>query len=129
MNIDLLKHNFDAYRAAILMLNSTGKAAIIHPTGTGKSFIGFKLAEEHQGALICWLTPSEYIYATQLENLTATGSDVPKNIRFFTYAKLMLMSESELTELRPDYIILDEFHRCGAEMWGQGVQNLLDMYE
>ena len=27
-----------------------------------------------------------------------------------------------------NYIILDEFHRCGAEMWGEGVNRLLDMY-
>ena len=24
-----------------------------------------------------------------------------------------------LQKLRPDYIILDEFHRCGAEIWGR----------
>ena len=40
----------------------------------------------------------------------------------------MLMSETELSGIRPDYIILDEFHRCGAEMWGKGVQSLLKMY-
>ena len=31
-------------------------------------------------------------------------------------------------EIKPDYIILDEFHRCGAEMWGQGVKRLLNIY-
>lgn len=77
---------------------------------------------------ICWLSPGEYIFKTQCENLTATGSAVPNNIAFFTYAKLMLMTDAELGEIKPDYIILDEFHRCGAEMWGKGVKNLLDKY-
>ena len=40
----------------------------------------------------------------------------------------MNMCREEISEINPDYIVLDEFHRCGAEMWGQGVQNLLDIY-
>ena len=41
MAICLYEHNQSAYRAAEAMLSSEGKAAVIHPTGTGKSFIGF----------------------------------------------------------------------------------------
>jgi len=39
MAITLFQHNADAYVSALNMLGETGKAAIIHPTGTGKSFI------------------------------------------------------------------------------------------
>ncbi len=59
------------------MLETTGKAAIIHPTGTGKSFIGFKLCEDFPEKKICWLSPSEYIFRTLLENLAANS--MPKN--------------------------------------------------
>lgn len=128
MSMELFKHNADAYASAVTMMHETGKAAIIHPTGTGKSFIGFKLCEEHPASIICWLSPSEYIFKTQVENLKATGVCPPANIRFFTYAKLMYMSEQERKEIQPAYIILDEFHRCGADMWGQGVQELLRTY-
>lgn len=41
--ISLFEHNRTAYESACEMLAQTGKAAVIHPTGTGKSFIGFKL--------------------------------------------------------------------------------------
>ncbi len=150
--IDLFEHNQTAYESALRLLHDTGKAAIVHPTGTGKSFIGFKLCEDHPLANVCWLGPSEYIFRTQVENVMkacgrlcgeALGEQGCKkaskqsekkflsshnNIQFFTYAKLMLMTEAELAEINPGYIILDEFHRCGAEMWGQGVQNLLGMY-
>ena len=126
MSILLFPHNQEAYEAALAMLLETGKAAVIHPTGTGKSFIGFKLCEEHPAARVCWLSPSEYIFKTQLENLKAAADGFqPENIQFFTYARLMLMGEAEMQEIRPDYIILDEFHRAGAEMWGRGVQRLL----
>ena len=129
MAISLYPHNASAYEAAVSMLAERGKAAIVHPTGTGKSFIGFKLCADHPGKTVCWLSPSEYIFQTQLENLRdAAGGYRPENICFFTYAKLMLMEEAELASIKPDYIILDEFHRCGAEQWGAGVQRLLSLY-
>lgn len=129
MAISLFKHNQDAYDLATQMMQRTGKAAVIHPTGTGKSFIAFKLCEEHPDKTICWLSPSEYIFRTQLENLEkVTSGYMPPNIRFFTYAKLMNMSAQEVEQIGPDYIVLDEFHRCGAEMWGQGVQILLTAF-
>ncbi len=126
--IKLFEHNEAAYISAVRMLKETGKAAVIHPTGTGKSFIAFKLCYDNADKKICWLSPGEYIFKTQCENLAAAGSAVPRNIAFFTYAKLMLMTDAELEEIKPDYIILDEFHRCGAEMWGQGVKRLLNLY-
>lgn len=127
--IHLFEHNKTAYYSVISMLKETGKAAVIHPTGTGKSFIGFKLCEDNQDKIICWLSPSEYIFNTQLENLgKVSGGWKPKNIRFFTYSRLMNLSKDELIAIHPDYIILDEFHRCGADEWGKGVKNLLAIY-
>ena len=127
--IELFAHNKTAYDSAVSMLSDVGKAAIIHPTGTGKSFIGFKLCEDHPDGTVCWLSPSEYIFKTQLENLAkASEGYAPENVRFFTYAKLMLLSEAEIDEIAPDFIILDEFHRCGAQEWGKGVEKLLKAY-
>ena len=128
MAIQLFEHNLQAYNAAVAMLAETGKAAIIHPTGTGKSFIGFKLCEDNQSKTVCWLSPSEYIFKTQLEALKKASDFVPENIKFYTYAKLMLMSEYEIADIKPDFIVLDEFHRCGAEMWGRGVKALLSSF-
>lgn len=46
MSLKLFEHNQSAFISVIEMLSVTGKAAVIHPTGTGKSYIGFKLCEE-----------------------------------------------------------------------------------
>ena len=131
MGIELFLHNQIAYESAVKLMETTGKAAIIHPTGTGKSFIAFKLAEDHPNSRICWLAPSEYIYWTQLENLSRVqngGERFPMDhVQFLTYARLMKENGARLKALEPDYIILDEFHRCGATEWGKGVQRLLDM--
>ena len=102
------------------MLEREKMAAVIHPTGTGKSLIAFKLAEEHPSEKFLWLSPSEYIYQTQLENL---GMEFD-NIQFMSYSRLM-KNEDSIETLHPDYIILDEFHRCGAAEWGKSVRKLL----
>ena len=110
----LFEHNQKAYKAAVSMMEETGKAAVIHPTGTGKSFIGFQLCTDHKKERICWLSPSEYIYRTQREKWLLAGGEEIINLCFMTYAKLMRLSEKELAVLNPSYLILDEFHRLGA---------------
>lgn len=61
MNLDLFPHNKAAYHAASRMLEDEGKAAIVHPTGTGKSFIAFQLCADYPDKTVCWLSPSAYI--------------------------------------------------------------------
>lgn len=128
MALKLFEHNAAAYYAAVNMMKQTGKAAIIHPTGTGKSFIGFKLAEDNPNKRILWLTPSEYIVKTQLENLNAEGGFNAENITFITYARLMMMSDDDINDLKPDYMVCDELHRLGAECWGDGYNRLCICY-
>ncbi len=187
MKLNLFSHNKAAYEAVINLLEEAGKAAVIHPTGTGKSFVAFELAMENPDKKVLWLAPSEYIYKTQQESLaklmqadanattpstanhsanTSTQSTADhsanattpstanhsanvstlsyinpganttiqnptrikiaaaSNITFMTYQKLMLNEES-ISKLCPDYIILDEFHRCGATEWGKSVSKLI----
>ncbi|MBR1473337.1 MAG: DEAD/DEAH box helicase family protein [Paludibacteraceae bacterium] len=129
MSISLFPHNQRAYRALTGMIETEHRACIIHPTGTGKSFIGFKYCEDHPEKAVLWLSPSEYIFKTQIENLkAATNGWQPENLSFLTYAKLLQLCTEEISELNPDAIIFDEFHRCGAEQWGKGVQRLLNAY-
>ena len=45
--LQLFAHNEKAYHAAVRMTEQYGKAAIVHPTGTGKSYIAFKLIEDN----------------------------------------------------------------------------------
>ena len=131
MALALFEHNAKAYQAAAVMLAQYGKAAVVHPTGTGKSYIAFKLIEDHPDAAFLWLSPSEYIFKTQIEGLQKQDPDFPlAKIHFFTYAKLMWCTPEQLEEiaaLHPAYIIMDEFHRAGAERWGEKVQKLLEL--
>ncbi len=129
MAIELFRHNQEAYEAAVAMLEAVGKACVIHPTGTGKSFIGFKLCEDNPDKTVLWLSPSEYIFKTQLENLAKVSNDyVPENIVFMTYAKLSMMSDEDIKQLSFDYVVLDEFHRGGSEIWGAHLNTLLSEF-
>ena len=127
----LFEHNEKAYRAAVRMMEQYGKAAIVHPTGTGKSYIAFKLIEDNPDKVVIWLSPSEYIFKTQLESLKRNDPDFPlANIHFYTYAKLMCCTQAQLDEIaaqKPAYIIFDEFHRAGAGCWGESTVALLKL--
>ena len=124
----LFPHNQTAYEAVLSMLDQYGKACVIHPTGTGKSFIGFQYAVEHPEERIIWLAPSGYIYETQLENWKRAGGTMPGNISFYTYAKLTILTPNELEELKPDTILADEMHRTGASVWGAATWNVIEKY-
>lgn len=73
--IDLFPHNLRAYKSAVNMLDETGRTAIIHPTGTGESFIAFKLCEDNADKRIPWASPSEYIFKTQVENPRSVSNE------------------------------------------------------
>ena len=127
----LFEHNEKAYHAAVRMMDQYGKAAIVHPTGTGKSYIAFKLIEDNPEKVVIWLSPSEYIFKTQLKSLKRNDPDFPlANVHFYTYAKLVCCTQAQLDEIaaqKPAYIILDEFHRAGAECWGESAVALLKL--
>ena len=131
MALRLFEHNEKAYHAAVRMMEQYGKAAIVHPTGTGKSYIAFKLIEDNPEKVVLWLSPSEYIFKTQLESLKRNDPDFPlANVHFYTYAKLMCCTQAQLDDIvaqKPAYIILDEFHRAGAECWGESTVALLKL--
>ena len=96
----LFEHNKKAYHAAVRMMEQYGKAAIVHPTGTGKSYIAFKLIEDNPEKVVIWLSPSEYIFKTQLESLKRNDPDFPlANVHFYTYAKLMCCTQAQLDEI------------------------------
>ena len=131
MALCLFEHNERAYHAAVRMMEQYGKAAIVHPTGTGKSYIAFKLIEDNPEATVLWLSPSEYIFKTPVESLKRNDPVFPlANVHFYTYAKLMCCTQAQLDDIaaqKPAYIILDEFHRAGAECWGESTVALLKL--
>ena len=124
--IELYPHNQAALNHLEEALKYTRRAAVIQPTGTGKSFVALAFIERRPNNSFLYLAPSTHIF-NQLKH-HAGHTDVLLHTTLMTYQKLCLLHEDELGKLEPDYIILDEFHRCGADDWGSAVDHLLALY-
>lgn len=122
--INLYPHNQQTYNKILEGWGKSNKVAIVQATGTGKGFIILKCIEDRQETNKILLCPSQYII-NHLEK--QMGGFLP-NTTPLTYSKLSLMSNMEIGNLNPEMIFLDEFHRCGAEVWGEGVQRLLSHF-
>ena len=120
--IELYDHNKEAYEKTIDMLDKEKRCCIIHPTGTGKSYIALKWLYENRDKKSLFVTSSlsivDNIEWTIRENGMSLEEDFP-NLKIITYSKLM-----KNPYIDADNIVLDEFHRAGAEKWGEGVKEL-----
>jgi len=59
--VELRKHNKEAYEKVKDTIRNGNRAAVIHPTGTGKSYIALKLLEENKDKKEIYLAPSNSI--------------------------------------------------------------------
>lgn len=122
MTIDLYPHNQRAYDLVKEEWKSNNRACVVQPTGTGKSFVIMRCIQDFHNAII--ITPREYI----INHLQEKLNQYELETTIMTYCKLMRLTQDHIEEINPDLIVLDEFHHCGAECWGNGVQRLLSAY-
>jgi superfamily II DNA or RNA helicase len=120
--IELLAHNKRAYNDSKELFIHSNKVAVVHATGTGKSYIILKFLSDFIDKRCLVLAPSKYI----LKQIKSKFIWSLQNTKMMTYAKLARISEKEMEDFKFDFIVLDEFHRCGAKEWGKGVQILLN---
>lgn len=127
-NIHLLPHNEEAFVKLKKCLEDNQLVAINHATGTGKSFIILKYLYENKDKRILFLSPS-YPINDQLmqEHTKELGIDVNEfnKIDTLIYGTLLKLDMEELAN-NYDIVVLDEYHRCGAEKWGEKVNELLE---
>lgn len=120
----LHKHNRETYQNMVELFQEHNRVAAVQPTGTCKSFLILQLIADNSEKQFLIASPSVYIF-TQLQTHAVKYSVSLENCSFVTFSKLSAMSENELSEIQADYIILDEFHRCGATEWSKGVERIL----
>lgn len=130
MSVKLEPHNVTGYGAITEEFKTQNRTALIRPTGTGKSFIALKLIEDNEGKKVIYLAPSRPILQQFRNNMKQNGIKYKdannKNlVEEYTYQKLLSMLKNDELHLEADYIILDEFHHCGAPEWGFAVEELL----
>lgn len=122
--IELYAHNQLTYEKCKELWKRSNYVAVVQATGTGKSYLIAKVMADHLDQKKLVMAPSNYILEQQ-------RSEVPwasNSTNFMTYAKAANLTENEIKNLNAKLIVLDEFHRCGAEVWGAGVQRILKTY-
>lgn len=125
--IELYPHNQIAYDKLRDMLSQSDRACVIQPTGTGKFVIIAKLVQDNPDKRFLLLGTNDYMYIDQMDNLEKIAPGFhPENLQFKTYSAAMVSAKNEHVTLQYDYIILDEFHHCGASEWSKGVQWFID---
>jgi len=122
--IELFAHNRNTYYRINELWDNYRHVAVIQATGTGKSFLIAKVLADFLDKRKVVLAPSNYILEQQQSKMPWLSSSTD----YLTYAKLARMNSKEIKALDAGLIVLDEFHRCGAEVWGSGVKKLLDCH-
>ena len=128
MGIELYKHNAIAYEKVTKMFETENRVCVVHPTGCGKSFISLKWLEENRNKRAIFLAPSVSILRQITKHIEDSGMsmrDFPF-LKRYTYSKLSRMTSEEISKLNVDMIVLDEFHRCGANEWSKGIAELIN---
>lgn len=130
MSMTLNPVNEAAFQKAVQSLETLNRAAVFHPTGTGKSCIAWKVVEAHPQTTFFWLVAGAQRLALRQAELTRyNGGTLPGNVRFCDCEKLAATPEQwvRLWEQKPGCIVLDCYHELSAVCWAQSVQKLLRM--
>lgn len=131
MSMTLNPVNEAAFQKAVQSLETLNRAAVFHPTGTGKSCIAWKVVEAHPQTTFFWLVAGAQRLALRQAELTRyNGGTLPGNVRFCDCEKLAAATPEQwvrLGEQTPGCIVLDCYHELSAVCWAQSVQKLLRM--
>ena len=131
MSMTLNPVNEAAFQKAVQSLETLNRAAVFHPTGTGKSCIAWKVVEAHPQTTFFWLVAgAQRLALRQAELARYNGGTLPGNVRFCDCEKLAAATPEQwvrLGEQKPGCIVLDCYHELSAVCWAQSVQKLLRM--
>lgn len=134
--LKLEEHQEKAYKNVERLFGEKGKAAVIFPTGCGKSFVVLKYILEHPDERILFLSPRnaikdqmyEYIVRfiggdfRPIEEIQAESGNMKNaakqyipNIECMLYQTIMGINEKDnidelIIRLNPDVIVIDEMH-------------------
>lgn len=118
MRTTLYNHNKTAYQKVMRAFEIADRTCVVHPTGTGKSFLIAAVSESYKKVLI--LGPNTFV----LDQVHSVLKWRKRGVEYMTYQTLNL-TENPHTDY--DLICLDEFHRTGAPEWGAAVDRLLEL--
>lgn len=143
--LELLPHQEEAYKGVEKLFVEKGKAAVIFPTGCGKSFVLLKYILEHPNERILFLSPRNSIKEQMYEyivrfiggdfrpvediqkesgSLKQAAKQYIHNIECMLYQTIMGIGEKDsindvMDNLEPDLIVVDEMHHLKTKKDGE----------
>ena len=150
--LELLPHQEEAYTEVEKLFKEKGKAAVVFPTGCGKSFVLLKYILEHPDDRILFLSPRhaikdqmyEYIVryiggdSRPIEEIKQESGSLKQaakkyipNIECMLYQTIMGLEEKVsidemIGKLKPDIIIVDEMHHLKTKSIREAGNKVLD---
>ena len=130
--VGLYDHNIKSYEKLTDGLKKDNIAAIVHATGTGKSYNAIQYLYDNKNKKALYLAPTnsiiEHIEKVIEENPNLDRKKDFPNLSFRTYQSLINLSLEEIKNLDIDILILDEFHHLGAPIWGKLVELIIQTH-
>ena len=146
-NDDILyEHNQQPYIKLVDAIEKNGKGCAVHATGTGKMYLAIKWLNDNPDEPFVYIAPTNVILNKFVDNLIEVyfpdkadklkklaledeikylEQNLGFDLHLYTYAKINRMSTEEMEKVNASHIVLDEFHRCGADKWGKSVNEFL----
>lgn len=122
--VELLPHNQSCYDNIQSQLLTSDRVAIEHATGTGKSYIIAKILSSMNYKKVLYIAPTTILLNQTTKTLSAFNIDID----YLTYAQLNTnYKKGDITDSLYDLIIVDEYHRAGAEQWFVAIKALFSL--
>lgn len=131
----LYPHNQKIYDKIIKSFKYLNKVAVVQATGTGKGYLAAELINTlFKNTITLILAPNKDILLNYENSLGIKNNG---RVLMLTYPGLLALYKKD----RPDglsfeflkknvgFLIVDEFHRMGAEQWGMVVCDLIDFLD
>ncbi|MBQ3502981.1 MAG: DEAD/DEAH box helicase family protein, partial [Clostridia bacterium] len=143
----LYEHNQQPYIKLVDAIEKDGKGCAIHATGSGKRYLAAKWLNDNPHEPFVYIAPTNIILNQFVDTIVDIYFDKKQaekikklaledeikylekelgfDLHLYTYAKIHRMSSEEMEKVNASHIVLDEFHRCGADKWGKSVNEFL----
>ena len=99
MSMTLNPVNEAAFQKAVQSLETLNRAAVFHPTGTGKSCIAWKVVEAHPRPPFWLVAGAQRLALRQAELTRYNGGTLPGNVRFCDCEKLAAATPEQWVRL------------------------------
>ncbi len=131
--VGLYEHNIISYlKIEKAFASGETRVAIVHATGTGKTYNAKQLAYDNRYKKILYIVPLtgivDHIKQTINDNPNLDFQDDFPNLEFRTYHSLISLSREEIANIDCDILIIDEFHHIGAPVWGERIKTIIETH-